>query len=140
MLLEEIAYVKTPGVLLEDNEGCEFLVKNKQVSSRTKHIDIAMHSIREFCSENVEGITRGAVMRVSSEENTSDICTKNTDVATFKYHEEEIDKGFSRLRQKVFDSGLAAKLENQRLLGGMSSEVDVTEGNGNEANGDCGID
>ena len=84
--------------------------------------------------------TRGAVMRVSSEENTSDICTKNTDVATFKYHEEEIDKGFSRLRQKVFDSGLAAKLENQRLLGGMSSEVDVTKGNGNEANGDCGID
>jgi hypothetical protein len=129
-----------PSVLLEDNEGCEFLVKNKQVSSRTKHIDIAMHSIREFCSENVEGITRGAVMRVSSEENTSDICTKNTDVATFKYHEEEIDSGFSRLRQKVFDSGIAAKLENQRLLGGMSSEVDVTEGNGNEANGDSGID
>jgi len=49
MLLEEIAYVQTPGIMLEDNEGCEFLVKNKQVSSRTKHIDIATHSIREFC-------------------------------------------------------------------------------------------
>ena len=49
MLLEEIAYVITPGILGEDNEGCAFLVKHKQVSSRTKHIDIAMHSIREFC-------------------------------------------------------------------------------------------
>ena len=47
MLLEEIVYVKTPGILLEDNERCKFLVKNKQVDSRTKHIDIAMHSIRE---------------------------------------------------------------------------------------------
>ncbi len=32
ILLEEIAYVKNPGILFEDNEGCEFLVKNKQVS------------------------------------------------------------------------------------------------------------
>ena len=48
MLLEEITYIKTPGILFEDNEGCEFLVKNKQVRSRTKHNDIAMHIIREF--------------------------------------------------------------------------------------------
>ena len=132
MLLEEIAHVETPGILGEDNEGCEFLVKNKQVSSRTKHIDIAMHSIREFCSENDDGITRGTVMRVSSEENTSDICTKNVDVATFKYHEEEIDKGFPRLRQKVFgNGGFISKIENdQKLLGGMSSEDSVDEQTG----------
>ena len=86
---------------MEDNEGCEYLVKNKQVSSRTKHIHIAMHSIREFCSENLEGITRGAVVRISSKENTLDICAKNTDVATYKYHEKEINNGFLRLRQKV---------------------------------------
>ena len=82
-----------------------------------------MHSIREFCSENVEGITCGAVMRVSLEENTLDICTKNTNVATFKYHETEIDNGFPRLRQKVFDSKEIDKFENQRLLGGMSSKM-----------------
>jgi len=97
MLLEEIAFVETPGILLDDNEGCEFMVKNKQVSSRTNHIEIAEDSIREFCTENTEGITRGMVMRVSSKENTSDICTKNVDVATFKYHEKEIDNA-----QKVF--------------------------------------
>jgi len=38
--------VKNPGILLEDNEGCEFLVKKNQGSSRTKHIDIAMYSIK----------------------------------------------------------------------------------------------
>jgi len=122
MLLEEIAFVETPRILLEDNEGCEFIVKNKQVSSRTKHIEIAEHSIREFCTENTEGITRGMVMRVSSEENTSDICTKNVDAATFKYHEKEIDYGFLRLRQKIFDSEKLSKIKNQKLLGGMSSK------------------
>ena len=132
ILLEEIAYVKTPGILLEDNEGCEFMVKNKQVSSRIKHIDIAMNSIREYCSENVEGITLGAVMRVSSEENTSDICTKNIDVATFKYCEEEINNGFQRLRQKVFGADNLSKIENQRLLSGMSSKKVISKISGTE--------
>ena len=45
-------------------------------------------------------MARGAVVRVSSEENTSDICPKNSDVATSKYHEEEFDMAFLRLRQK----------------------------------------
>ena len=72
---------------------------------------------------NEDGITRGKVMRVSSEENTSDICTKNVDVATFKYHEEEIDNGFSRLRQKVFGKNgfLSENNHDQKLLGGMLS-------------------
>ena len=118
--MEGIAFIKTPGILFEDNEGCDVLVKNKQVSSRTNHIDIAMHTIREFCSENLKDITRGAVVRISSKENTSDICTKSTDVAIFKYHEEEIDNGFLRLRQTVFESGLADKLDNLKLLGGMT--------------------
>ena len=133
MLLEEIAFVHTPGILFEDNEGCAFLTKNKQVSSRTKHIDIAIHSIREFCSRDVEGITRGAVMWISSEENTSDICTKNLDVATFKYHEEEIDNGFLRLRQKIFDPDTVKKLGDQKLLGGMLSNENVTKSNGIES-------
>ena len=72
---------------------------------------------------NDDGITRGKVMRVSSEENTSDICTKNVDVATFKYHAEEIDNGFPRLRQKVFgkDGFIQSDDHDQKLLGGMLS-------------------
>ena len=62
-------------------------------------------------------------MRVSLEENTSDICTKNVDVATFKHHKEEIDKGFLRLRQKVFGNrGWISKMkDDQKLLGGMGT-------------------
>ena len=46
MLLREIASVELPGVLLEDNNGATFLVKNKQVGMRTKHIDIEYHIVR----------------------------------------------------------------------------------------------
>ena len=47
MLLEEIYKCDMPGVLYGDNEAAIFLSKNKQVSSRTKHIDIRQHYIRE---------------------------------------------------------------------------------------------
>ena len=41
MLLEEIHYVEKPGILLEDNTGCIFLIQNQSVSGRTKHIELA---------------------------------------------------------------------------------------------------
>ena len=70
-----------------------------------------------------EGIIPLRPQKVSSEENMSDICTKNVDITTFKYHEEEIDKGFPQLRQKVFgEDGFILKNDHdQKLLGGMSS-------------------
>ena len=40
MLLSEICENVIPGVIYEDNEGAIFLSKNKQVSQRTKHIDV----------------------------------------------------------------------------------------------------
>ena len=46
ILLREIASVELPGVLFEDNNGATFLVKNKQVGMRTKHIDIEYHIVR----------------------------------------------------------------------------------------------
>jgi hypothetical protein len=39
-LPEEIAECKNPGIILEDNTGAIFLVKNQQVGSQTKHIDV----------------------------------------------------------------------------------------------------
>jgi hypothetical protein len=47
-LLEEIVEYNTPGIILEDNTGAIFLVKNQQVGSRTKHIVIQFHYIREM--------------------------------------------------------------------------------------------
>ena len=71
-------------------------------------------------------------MRVSLEENTSDICTKIVDVATFKYHEVEINNGFPRLRQKVFGADSLYEIENQRFLGGMLSEKVISKISGTE--------
>jgi hypothetical protein len=44
-LLKEIAECPTPGIILEDNTGEIFLVKNQQVESCTKHIDMQHYYI-----------------------------------------------------------------------------------------------
>ena len=72
MLLEEIATIKLPGILLEDNTGCIYLIQNQAVGQRTKHIETRMHFIREMFDKK-----ELAVNFVRSEENESDIMTKN---------------------------------------------------------------
>ena len=110
MLLEEIASVNLPGIIFEDNRGTIFLVKNKQVSQRTKHIDVAAHYIREFCApERGTGKVRGTIKKIDTAENPADICTQNTDVKCFEYHADDIQNGFPRLRQKSFDIEKAYK-------------------------------
>jgi hypothetical protein len=65
--------VKLPGVLLEDNTGAIFLIKNQQVGVRTKHIDVRWHWIREKRDTGELD-----VIFTKSENNESDILTKNT--------------------------------------------------------------
>jgi hypothetical protein len=45
MLLSKIMYFEQPVILLEDNTGAIFLLKNSHVGQRTKHIDICWHFI-----------------------------------------------------------------------------------------------
>ncbi len=73
MLLNEVLQCTTPGILMEDNTGAIYLVKNQQISARTKHIDIRWHFIRELYDRKIV-----TVKFVRSEDNPSDICTKNT--------------------------------------------------------------
>jgi hypothetical protein len=74
MLLQECGIeVKLPGVLLEDNTGAIFLIKNQQVGVRTKHIDVRWHWIREKRDTGELD-----VIFTKSENNESDILTKNT--------------------------------------------------------------
>jgi hypothetical protein len=47
-LLEELTGQKKPEINYEDNLGTGFLVKNQQVSSRTKHMDIRHHFMRDL--------------------------------------------------------------------------------------------
>jgi hypothetical protein len=51
MLLGEVNLVDLPGMLFEDNAGAIFLAANKQVSKRTKQINLKHHFIREFTEE-----------------------------------------------------------------------------------------
>ena len=49
--LWELGHVKLPTVLIVDNLGCTFLIRNPQVGKRTKHVDAqqAMLSLGSLC-------------------------------------------------------------------------------------------
>ncbi len=46
-LLSEIYYVDLPSIIAKENTGAIFLLKNQQVRSCTKHIDVHHHFIQE---------------------------------------------------------------------------------------------
>jgi len=79
MLLEEILPHENtrPATLLEDNTGCIYLLENKAVGNKTKHIDIKMHHIREMMSDHDGEKPRMKVMFTPSEMNFADPMTKN---------------------------------------------------------------
>jgi hypothetical protein len=47
-LVVELTGIRNPAIIYEDNLGAIFLVKNQQVSSRTKHINIRHHFMRDW--------------------------------------------------------------------------------------------
>jgi hypothetical protein len=63
--------VKLPMILRCDNQGAIFLAKN-ETSSRTKHIDVRYHYIRELVENGVI-----AIEYVNTKENIADALTKN---------------------------------------------------------------
>ena len=75
---------------------------NKQVSNRTKHIDLKYHYIREFTEKRNDRKQQGIIFKIDTKENTADIGTKNVEVGLFNRHEFEIDNGMPELREKVF--------------------------------------
>jgi hypothetical protein len=87
MLLEELGMATKPGIILEDNTGAIFLVKNQQVSQRTKHIDVRAHFIRQHYEKG--DLT---VIFVSTHDNEADICTKNVTAEILKKFSTNIDK------------------------------------------------
>jgi hypothetical protein len=87
-LLQEIADCETPGIILEDNTGAIFLVKNQQVESRTKHIDIRHHYIQEMREQGEVD-----VLFVRLEKNSSDIFSKNVPEKLLVEHGTRIRNG-----------------------------------------------
>ena len=100
MLLNELTGTIHPAIIHEDNTGAIFLVTNQQVGARTKHIDVRHHFIR--------GQIKMKTLKVKfirSEDNPSDIMTKNTPAGIFARHAESILTGsVERWREDVNDS------------------------------------
>ncbi len=74
-----------PVILLEDNTGAIFLVKNQQVGAKTKHIDVGHHFIRELHEE--ESLI---VKYMESRFNEADMMTKNLQLELFLRHCENV--------------------------------------------------
>ena len=95
-LLNEVTVHENPAIIFEDNEGAIFLAKNQQVSMRTKHIDVRAHYIRD-CIKDKSIV----VKKIKTENNVSDIMTKNCDVATVEKHNNRILNGKIECVQRV---------------------------------------
>jgi hypothetical protein len=68
-----------------DNVGAIYLAKNASATTRTKHIDIQYHFIREHIDNgNI------SIKFVRSEDNTADIMTKNLSGELFHKHNNNI--------------------------------------------------
>ena len=87
-LLGEIFENVMPAIMKEDNTGAIFLVKNRQVGQRTKHIDIRHHFLREHCEAG-----RIKIEFVQSAKNEADIATKNVTEKIHALHAQNIRDG-----------------------------------------------
>ena len=69
-----------------DNVGAIFLVKNRNTSERTRHIDARFHYIRDLVDEGLVKISF-----VKSEHNVADIFTKNLGDDAFNKHKKRLN-------------------------------------------------
>jgi hypothetical protein len=76
--------IKYPIDIRVDNVGAIYIANNYTMSQRTKHIDIRSHFVRQFIED---GIFK--VVFIKSEDNDSDIFTKNTSEDLFIKHQEK---------------------------------------------------
>jgi hypothetical protein len=123
MLLREIANTELEAVMLEDNTGAIFLVKNQQVGARTKHIDVRYHFLREHFEQK-----HFKIKFVRSEDNESDILTKNTPEGLLKTHAVNIRNGTMNTwtnYSEYVDTVSAAWRENVKIDESNESWVEV---------------
>jgi hypothetical protein len=106
-LLSECGVCQKPGIMLDDNEGAIFLIRNQAVGTRTKHIDIRYHFIRDHFEKKEFDVTY-----IDTETNESDIITKNTTEQVHMKHAVKIRNGKLHLYEKSYRSGdpLGAKV------------------------------
>jgi len=81
-LIEELGFeVQLPMTIFQDNQGSIFLAEGKGNHSRTKHIDIRHHFIRDLVEDKLIHVTY-----LPSNRNLADIFTKPLDQLKFAAH------------------------------------------------------
>ena len=94
--------------------GAIYLVKNKQVGQRTKHIDVRRHFIRSLSDKKLV-----VIHFTPSETNKADICTKNVAQNLFEKHSQEIYNG-----KLIYDLDSSNELKDDTMV----IESEQTEG------------
>jgi hypothetical protein len=98
MLLTEVMHCVTPRIMLEDNTGAIFLLKNVSVGAHTKHNDIRWHYIYGLrANGDLE------VDFVCSEDNEADICMENLRLKLLGPFSESIQNGRINVRTRYKD-------------------------------------
>ena len=76
--------VELPIIVRVDNVGAIFMAENVSTSTRTKHVDVHFHFVREFIEE---GFIK--IIFVRTKDNKADIFTKNVVGDLFDKHNED---------------------------------------------------
>jgi hypothetical protein len=79
--------VATPIIVNVDNQGAIFMAYNANTSARTRHVDIRTKYVREYCSGENPLIK---IVFCISENNVSDICTKNLQGELYSKHSKQL--------------------------------------------------
>jgi hypothetical protein len=82
--------VKLPIIVKVDNVGAIYLANNAVSGPRMKHVDIRYHFVRDLIEEGII-----EVAFVKSEENDSDVFTKNLGEELFKKHTKKFMTAFN---------------------------------------------
>ena len=91
-LLAELGYNVTNIPLSGDNQGSIFIASNPVTESRSKHIDIRYHYIREVYNKGIVDI-----YYIDGNDNPADIFTKNLGAVKFLKFRSQLGLTFSRI-------------------------------------------
>ena len=116
MLLDEYGCAEYPGFLLQDNTASLFIINNKHVGNRTKHIDVRYR----FCLQHYPHVF--VALYCPTDLNESDNLTKNQSVDLYKRHSYNISNGQLYIMTKW--DYLVECIKNKKYLdpGRMSKE------------------
>jgi hypothetical protein len=79
--------INYPIIVRVDNIGAIYLAQNSVSGIRTKHVDIRVHFVRQYCDPK-DGILK--ILFVRSEDNDADIFTKNLNEVSFIKHSSKL--------------------------------------------------